>query len=40
MRCTIYEGMDERGSWTSPDGRSKIAFFPGPDGNMLALGQG
>ena len=42
VRCTIYEGMgmDERGIWTSPDGQSKIAFFPDPDGNILALSQG
>jgi catechol 2,3-dioxygenase-like lactoylglutathione lyase family enzyme len=42
VRCTVYEGMgmDERGIWTSPDGRSKIAFFPDPDGNVLVLSQG
>ena len=37
----IYEGMgqDAQGIWTSPDGQSKVAFFPDPDGNMLALSQ-
>ena len=42
VSCTVYEGMgmDERGIWTSPDGQSKIAFFPDPDGNVLALSQG
>lgn len=38
---TIYEGMgqDELGIWTAPDGRSKVAFFADPDGNMLSLAQ-
>ncbi len=42
VACTIYDGMgkDERGIWTSPDGTSKVAFFPDPDGNVLALSQG
>jgi catechol 2,3-dioxygenase-like lactoylglutathione lyase family enzyme len=42
VRCTVYEGMgmDARGIWTSPDGASKVAFFPDPDGNMLAISQG
>jgi catechol 2,3-dioxygenase-like lactoylglutathione lyase family enzyme len=42
VACTVYEGVgqDERGIWTSPDGSSKVAFFPDPDGNMLAISQG
>ena len=42
VQCTIYDGMgmDARGIWTSPDGGSKVAFFPDPDGNVLALSQG
>lgn len=42
VKCTIYEGMgmDGRGIWTAPDGSSKVAFFPDPDGNMLALSEG
>lgn len=42
VACTIYDGMgqDARGIWTSPDGSSKVAFFPDPDGNMLALSEG
>jgi len=37
----IYEGMgqDEFGIWTAPDGRSKVAFFADPDGNVLTLSQ-
>lgn len=39
---SIHEGMgqDALGIWTSPDGRSKVAFFSDPDGNVLALSQG
>jgi catechol 2,3-dioxygenase-like lactoylglutathione lyase family enzyme len=39
---TVYEGMgqDARGIWTSPDGQTRIAFFPDPDGNVLTLSQG
>ncbi|MGH8249608.1 MAG: VOC family protein [Steroidobacteraceae bacterium] len=35
----IHEGMgqDALGIWTSPDGRSKVAFFSDPDGNVLTL---
>lgn len=35
----IYEGMgqDELGVWTSPDGRTQIAWFADPDGNVLSL---
>lgn len=38
----IYDGMgqDALGIWTSPDGRSKIAFFNDPDGNALMLNEG
>ena len=38
---SIHEGFgqDELGIWTSPDGRSRIAFFTDPDGNVLTLSQ-
>jgi catechol 2,3-dioxygenase-like lactoylglutathione lyase family enzyme len=38
---TIFEGMgqDAHGIWTAPDGKSKIAFFADPDGNVLTLSQ-
>ncbi len=38
----IYDGMgqDALGVWTSPDGKSKIAFFNDPDGNALMLNEG
>ncbi len=38
----IYDGMgqDALGIWTSPDGKSKIAFFSDPDGNALMLNEG
>lgn len=37
----IHEGLgqDALGIWTSPDGQSKVAFFPDPDGNVLTLSQ-
>ncbi len=37
----IYEGFgqDARGVWTSPDGKTKVAFFADPDGNILTLSQ-
>jgi catechol 2,3-dioxygenase-like lactoylglutathione lyase family enzyme len=37
----IYEGMgqDQRGIWTAPDGRTKVAFFADPDGNALSLAR-
>lgn len=37
----IYEGMgqDALGVWTSPDGRTRVAFFSDPDGNVLTLTQ-
>lgn len=39
--CIHYEGMgqDARGIWTAPDGRTKVAFFADPDGNVLSLAQ-
>jgi catechol 2,3-dioxygenase-like lactoylglutathione lyase family enzyme len=38
---TIYEGMgqDPLGIWTAPDGKTKVAFFADPDGNVLSLSQ-
>lgn len=38
----IYDGMgqDALGIWTSPDGKSKIAFFNDPDGNALMINEG
>ena len=41
VRFTIYEGMgqDALGIWTAPDGATKVAFFPDPDGNVLSLTQ-
>jgi catechol 2,3-dioxygenase-like lactoylglutathione lyase family enzyme len=38
---TIHEGMgqDALGIWTSPDGKTKVAFFTDPDGNVLTLSQ-
>ena len=41
VACAIYEGMgqDELGIWTSPDGKSRVAFFADPDGNVLTLSQ-
>lgn len=39
---TVYEGMgqDARGIWTAPDGKSKLAWFSDPDGNVLMVTQG
>ncbi len=41
VQFTVYEGMgqDDLGVWTSPDGTSKLAWFPDPDGNVLMLAQ-
>lgn len=41
IEFTIHEGMgqDALGIWTSPDGRSRVAFFSDPDGNVLTLSQ-
>ena len=38
---SFYEGFDqdELGIWTSPDGRTRVAFFTDPDGNVLTLSQ-
>jgi catechol 2,3-dioxygenase-like lactoylglutathione lyase family enzyme len=38
---TRYEGMgqDALGIWTAPDGRTRVAFFADPDGNVLTLSQ-
>ena len=38
---TVYEGMgqDALGVWSSPDGATKLAWFPDPDGNVLMLSQ-
>ncbi len=38
---TIYEGFgqDALGIWTSPDGKTKVAWFTDPDGNVLSLAQ-
>jgi len=41
IEFTIHEGMgqDALGIWTAPDGRSKVAFFPDSEGNVLTLSQ-
>ena len=41
VAMTIYEGMgqDETGVWSAPDGSTKLAWFPDPDGNVLMLSQ-
>lgn len=41
VELLIYDGMgqDERGVWTSPDGKAKVAYFKDPDGNVLSLSQ-
>ena len=38
---TIHEGFgqDALGIWTAPDGRTRLAFFADPDGNVLTLSQ-
>ncbi len=38
---TIHDGMgqDSLGIWTAPDGKTKVAFFADPDGNVLTLSQ-
>jgi hypothetical protein len=37
----IYPGVgqDEKGIWTSPDGKAGVSFFHDPDGNGLSLTQ-
>jgi catechol 2,3-dioxygenase-like lactoylglutathione lyase family enzyme len=39
LNMNVYEGMgqDELGIWTSPDGKTQIAFFNDPDGNGLSI---
>ncbi|WP_293976809.1 VOC family protein [Sphingomonas sp.] len=41
VTLNIYEGInqDEDGIWTAPDGRTKVAWFLDPDGNVLSLSQ-
>jgi catechol 2,3-dioxygenase-like lactoylglutathione lyase family enzyme len=36
-----YEGLeqDERGIWTVPGGKARVAWFKDPDGNTLSLTQ-
>lgn len=38
---TIYPGFgqDELGIWSSPDGRTKVAWFNDSEGNVLSLAQ-
>lgn len=42
VRCVVYEGMgqDADGVWTAPGGRTKLAWFKDPDGNVLMLSEG
>ncbi len=39
VRFEIYEGMeqDADGIWTAPDGKTMVAFFKDPDGNVFRL---
>lgn len=39
VKMNIYDGMgqDALGIWTSPDGKTKTAFFNDPDGNGLSI---
>lgn len=41
VKMIIYPGfgMDDKGIWTSPDGKAKVSFFNDPDGNNLSLTQ-
>jgi hypothetical protein len=41
VRMSLYpgSGQDEKGIWTSPDGKAKVSFFHDPDGNGLSLTQ-
>lgn len=41
VKMAIYEGFgqDAQGVWTSPDGKTKVAWFFDPDGNNLSLTQ-
>ena len=42
VEMTRFPGMptDDLGVWSSPDGKSKLAFFPDPDGNFVCLSEG
>ena len=37
----VFEGMgqDDRGVWSSGDGKAKILWFKDPDGNVLSVSQ-
>ena len=41
VKMIIYPsfGQDEKGIWTSPDGKARVSFFHDPDGNGLSLTQ-
>jgi catechol 2,3-dioxygenase-like lactoylglutathione lyase family enzyme len=41
VTLTVYDGFgqDSLGIWTSPDGKTKVAWFTDPDGNVLSLTQ-
>ncbi len=41
IALTVYDGMgqDARGIWTAPDGKTKLAWFPDLDGNVLMLSE-
>jgi len=40
-RCAFMgEAQDERGVWSFPGGAGKVAWFKGPDGNLLSLSRG
>ena len=41
VALTIYQnmGQDDDGVWTAPDGRTKVAWFADPDGNVLSFSQ-
>jgi catechol 2,3-dioxygenase-like lactoylglutathione lyase family enzyme len=34
-----FPGQDEKGIWTPPGARAKVAWFKDPDGNILSLTQ-
>jgi catechol 2,3-dioxygenase-like lactoylglutathione lyase family enzyme len=39
VKMNVYDGMgqDELGIWTSPEGKTKLAFFNDADGNGLSI---
>ena len=41
VSAAIYPGFgqDELGIWSAPDGKTKVAWFTDPDGNVLSLAQ-